>query len=79
MKGRELTSAGGYLRWSDLYAVHARDVALQESFRKVPKLTFAALHPGSNKQNVPLALAVFHETTIAAVKSYFPQRKDVAA
>ena len=44
-----------------------------------PKLTPCYLHPGNNKQNVGLALAIFHETTIAACKSYFPQRKDVIA
>ena len=31
----------------------------------------------NNKQNVPLALAIFHDTTIAAAKDYFPERKDM--
>ena len=53
-------------------------VAQQAKLRKASKLTFAELHPGTNIQNVPLALVVCHETTIAAVKSYFLQRKDVA-
>ena len=35
-----------------------------------------ALHPGSCKQNVPPALAIFDETTSAALLSYFPDRKD---
>ena len=75
---KKLTPAGGYLCWFDLHAVYDRDVALQENLRNGSKLTFAALHPGTIKQNVPLALALLHETTLAAVKSYFPRRKDVA-
>ena len=47
-------------------------------FKKTFKLTYSALHPENNKQNVPLALAIFDETTIAAFKSYFPERKNVA-
>ena len=46
--------------------------------RKAPKLSYRALHPGNNKQSVPLALAIFHESTIAGVRSYFPERKDMA-
>ena len=42
--------------------------------RKAPKLTTKVLHPGNCKQNVPNALAIFDETTIAAVKSYFPEK-----
>ena len=37
-----------------------------------------ALHSGNKKQNVPWGLAIFHETTIAAFKSYFLERKVVA-
>ena len=36
------------------------------------------MHPGSCKQNVPPALAVFDDTTSAAIISYFPDRKDAA-
>ena len=36
------------------------------------------LHPGSCKQSVPPALAIFHESTVAAMKSYFPDRQDAA-
>ena len=41
------------------------------------KLCYLVLHPGNNKQNVPLALIVIHETTITATQSYFPNRRDV--
>ena len=37
------------------------------------------LHPGNCKQNVPNALAIFVETIIAAVTSYFPEKESVAA
>ena len=46
--------------------------------RKAPKDSYQALPPGNNKQNVPLALALFHDTTIAAEKSYYPNREDVS-
>ena len=46
--------------------------------KKAPKLTLKVLHPGSNKQNVPLALAIFDETTSAAIHSYFPQHSSAA-
>ena len=32
----------------------------------------------AGKENVPLALAAMHETTIPAARSYFPNRRDVA-
>ena len=31
-----------------------------------------------DKENVPLTLAVIHETTITEARSYFPNRRDVA-
>ena len=40
--------------------------------RKPPKLSYLALHPRSNKQNVP-------ETVITAAGSYFPDWRDVAS
>ena len=78
MKDKNLASDGGYICWSDLHGVHDRDKALQGYLRKAPELTYAALHPGNNKQNVPLALGIFHETTIAAFKCYYPERKEAA-
>ena len=47
--------------------------------RKTPKVTTKVLHPGNCKQNVPNALAVFDETTIAAEKSLFPKKASDAA
>ena len=51
------------------------DKELKSNWRKSPKLSYPALHPGNNTRNVPLAL----ETTITAVRSYFPNWRDVAS
>ena len=45
--------------------------------KKTHKLSYQVLHPGNEKQSVPLALAIFHETT-AAFESYFPEREDAS-
>ena len=34
------------------------------------------LHPGNCKQNVPVTLAIFDETTSVAIAQYFPERKE---
>ena len=51
---------------------------LSANLRVAYKLTYRALHPENNKQNVDLALAIFHDTTIAASKKYLPDRPDVS-
>ena len=68
----------GYISWGDLYNIYDRDKELSGNLRKAPKLSYQALHPCNNKQNVPLPLAVIDETTIAAAKSYYSNRPDVA-
>ena len=73
------SSESGYIRWRDFQDIFEEDAKHKANLRMAPKLTPCSLHPGNNKQNVGLALAIFHETTIAACKSYFPQRKDVIA
>ena len=45
--------------------------------KKAYKITYQVLHPGNNKQSFNLAQAIFDETTIAAFKSYFPDRHDI--
>ena len=69
----------GYISWKMLYEVYEQDQSLQANLRKAPKLTYQALHPGNDKQNVSLALAVFDETTSTAMKSYFPNKNDAAS
>ena len=65
----------GYIRWVDLYNIYDKGNELKSNLGKPPKLSYLALHPGNNKQNVPLAL----ETTITAARSYFPNWRDVAS
>ena len=67
-----------YITWSDLHTIYDKDERLASNLKKAHKLTYTALHPGNNKQNVPLALAIFDESTIAATKSYLPERHDIA-
>ena len=71
------SSQAGYMSWRNFKDVHEEDAKLKANLRKAPKLAYEVLHPGHNKQNVNLALAIFHDTTIAAIKSYFPYRQDV--
>ena len=68
----------GYISWSDLHLVYDKDSKLPANLRKAPKLTYHALHPGNNKQNVNLALGIFHESSIVGVQSYLPERKDMS-
>ena len=69
----------GFIEWSLLHSVYDKDQSLDAHFQKAYKLTFKALHPGDNKQSVPLALAIYHESTAAALRSYYPHREDAAA
>ena len=50
-----------------LHDVFERDAQLDGDLKKGPKLTLKVLHPGSNKQNVPLVPAIFDETNSAAI------------
>ena len=43
--------------------------------RKAPKISYQILHPGNNKQSVPLTLAIFDLSTISAISQYFPEEK----
>ena len=54
--------------------IYDQDSKLPANLKKANKLTRASC--GNNKQSVNLALSIFHESTIAGSKSYFPERKD---
>ena len=73
-----LNFPAGFIQWKDLYNIYDKDKGLSANLNKAPKLSYQALHPGNNKQSVPLALAIIHETTIAAARSYFPTRSDLS-
>jgi hypothetical protein len=74
----DINFPAGFIQWKDLYNIYDKDKELSSNLRKAPKLSYQALHPGNSKQSVPLALAIRHETTIAAAKSYFPTRSDLS-
>ena len=69
---------GGQISWKLFHDVFEKDSLLEANLRKAPKITHKVLHPGNCKQNVPVALAIFHESTSAAVTSYFPEKKNEA-
>ena len=52
--------------------IHEKDKKLDAHLRAAPKITVSVNHPGSCKQRVPLALAIFDPTTPAAMERYFP-------
>lgn len=65
IKDEVVTSSGnGFIAWRDLQTVFDEDSMLKGNLRKAPKLTYKALHPGNNKQNVNLALAFFHDSSL---------------
>ena len=53
-----------------------KDCTLQANLRKAPRLNLKVLHPGNNKQSVPLALAIIHETTTATIESHFHEKNN---
>ena len=69
----------GYITWGDLHKIYDIDSELKANLRKAQKLTYQSLHPGNKKQNVPLALSLFDESTIAACRDYFPDREDMSS
>ena len=53
-----------------------KDCTLQANLRKAPRFNLKVLNPGNNKQSVPLALAIIHETTTAAIESHFHEKNN---
>lgn len=60
------------------FEIYDKDNILDAKLCKASKLTFKAMYPSNNKQNVNLAIAIFHETTSAACESYFSDRTDMS-
>ena len=62
------------LTWKIFYDVLERDTQLDRNLMILLKLTLRRYFYASNyKQNVPLALVIFDETTSAAIQSCFPK------
>ena len=70
----QINCDGGEISWKLFHDVYEKDEKLQSNLRKAPKISPKVIHPGNNKQSIPLALAIFHETTSAAITTYFPER-----
>ena len=74
----DINFRAGFIQWKDLHDIYDEDKGWSANLNKAPKLCYQVLHPGNNKQSVPLVLAIIHETTIAAAGSYFPTRSDLS-
>ena len=59
------------------YEIYEKDELLEGNLRKAPKLTFRAIHPGNNNQDVLLVLTIFDETTLTVIKGYFPDGQPI--
>ena len=68
----------GQISWKLFHDVFEKDSLLEANLRKAPKITHKVLHPGNCTQNVPVALAIFHESSSAALTSHFPEKKNEA-
>ena len=69
---------GGQISWKLFHDVSGEDSLLEANLRKAPKITHKVFHPGNCKQNVPVALAIFDESTSAGLTSYFPEKNNEA-
>ena len=70
---------GGEVSWRILHQVYEKDSSLQAHLKAAPMLSAKVLHPGNCKQSVPVALAIFDPTTVAAIRTYFPVSEDAAS
>ena len=54
---------GGQISGKLFHNVFEKDTLFEANSRKAPKITRKVLHPGNCKQNVSVALTIFHEST----------------
>ena len=73
LRDEVVSPPAGFISWEDLHGICNEDSKLVANFRKAHKLNYSVMHPGNNK-----ALAVCDETTIVTIRSYLPDRKDMA-
>ena len=69
---------GGQIFRKLFHDIFEKDCLLDANLRKAPKIAHKVLHPGNCKQNVLVALTIFHEFKSAALTSYFPEKKNEA-
>ena len=68
----------GNVTWKLLHDLYDQGENLEAYLRKAPKLSYKSLHPGDNKQSVPLALNIFDRSTAVGITEYFPERTDAS-
>ena len=69
---------GSQIFWKLFHDIFEKDCLLDANLRKASKIAHKVLHPGNCKQNVLVALTIFHEFKSAALTSYFPEIKNEA-
>ena len=69
---------GDQIFWKLFHDIFEKDSLLEVNLRRAPRIAHKKLHPGNCKQNVLVAIAIFHESTSAALTSYFPEKKNEA-
>ena len=70
----------GEISWKSLHEVYDKDENMKKAnMKKASKLSYKAMHSGYNKQSLPLALAVFDQSTSTAIESYYPNWLDTSS
>ena len=65
-----------YASFAELESIYLKEAKYK--LKKAPTLSWKALHPHSlERQNVKLALKIFADTTVAALKSYGPESENM--
>ena len=62
-----LSFKGGQVSWKLVHDIFEKDCLLEANLRKAPKITQKVLHPSNCKQNVLVALTIFHESASAGL------------
>ena len=62
------------ISWHSFHKVYEEDQQFQANLKAAPKLTASVLHLGNCNQSAPVALAIYHLLTSAAITNYFPER-----
>ena len=65
-----------YASFAELESIYLKEA--KYTLKKAPTLSWKALHPHSlERQDVKLALKIFADTTVAALKSYGPESENM--
>ena len=70
----QISIKGGEISWKLFHDVFEKNNLLDANLRKAQKITHKALKLGNCKQNISVVLAIFHESTSAALHAKFLNR-----